>query len=312
MNIPLISHEIPKTLFPYHDFISDYPYVLAHLLLEGTNHYDEEYTKFYEEKLKSAKYSILDNSLYELGDSIDYKLLYELGEKYKPTHLILPDKLHDREITMDRTMRYLVDFRKNSSPSFIGVIQGRNLNELFQMYYFYCSIPEIKIIALPLYILPETNIDFEDNKPLYEYEAQFLTNTNPCYHSQSLYSFSKRIENDITPPIQCYELFRVGIVKELMIEFDNQLPKPIHLLGCLTPLEYLQYSKLDKANIFSIDSSTPIVYGWNGIKIHKEMKEKKPNDKIAENLNKSISQEQLALIAKNVLTIRHFLYSSKN
>ena len=30
--MPLISHEIPKALFSRHDEVSDYPYVLGHLL----------------------------------------------------------------------------------------------------------------------------------------------------------------------------------------------------------------------------------------------------------------------------------------
>ena len=97
----LVSHEIPKQLFPSHDFISDYPYVLAHLLMEDTKHYDKEYAEFYKNKLKEEEYSILDNSCYELGDSIDYKILYELGEQYKPSHLILPDCLHEMQITKD-------------------------------------------------------------------------------------------------------------------------------------------------------------------------------------------------------------------
>jgi len=38
----LISHEIPKQLFPIHDIINDYPYVLGHLL-----NLDKEYAAFF-------------------------------------------------------------------------------------------------------------------------------------------------------------------------------------------------------------------------------------------------------------------------
>ena len=51
--MPLISHEIPKALFPRHDEVSDYPYVLGHLL-----NLDTEYADFYKEKLKTAEYKI--------------------------------------------------------------------------------------------------------------------------------------------------------------------------------------------------------------------------------------------------------------
>ena len=43
--MPLISHEIPKALFDRHDEVSDYPYVLGHLLS-----LDTEYADFYKEK----------------------------------------------------------------------------------------------------------------------------------------------------------------------------------------------------------------------------------------------------------------------
>ena len=49
--MPLISHEIPKALFDRHDEVSDYPYVLGHLLS-----LDTEYADFYkalpEDKIK--------------------------------------------------------------------------------------------------------------------------------------------------------------------------------------------------------------------------------------------------------------------
>ena len=50
--MPLISHEIPKALFDRHDEVSDYPYVLGHLLS-----LDTEYADFYKK--------ILDKSVYD-------------------------------------------------------------------------------------------------------------------------------------------------------------------------------------------------------------------------------------------------------
>lgn len=65
-----ISHEIPKQLFPFHDNISDYPYCLAHLLIEGSEYYDKDYADFYKSKMKGASFSILDNSCLDYYSNI--------------------------------------------------------------------------------------------------------------------------------------------------------------------------------------------------------------------------------------------------
>jgi len=275
----LISHEMPKQLFPIHDFLNDYPYILAHLLMEGTEHYDKEYADFYREKLKESPYSILDNSLFELGDSIDYNILYKLGEEYKPTHLILPDKSHNKEVTMEQTMRYLLDYGKVSTPKFIGVVHGKKFEEILQMYQFYCTIPQIDIIAFPLNTLSFT--DWSTSHP-----------------------YSVNIEAR-------YKLHRVEIVDKLARLFNCNLPKKIHLLGCITPVEYFYYNNSIKNNIFSIDTSAPIIYGWNDIDLtYKDLLNiPKPKDKLAENLDIKLNSKQMNLIAKNVKHLRNILIS---
>ena len=309
---PLISHEIPLNLFPYHDFVSDFPYLLAHLLISNTHYYNKEYADFYKKKLETSKFSMLNNSCYELGDAIDYKTLYQLGEEYKPSHLILPDCLNNKEITMERAMRYLIEYGKQSTPKFVGVIQGKTLENLFQMFYFYSTIDQIDIIAIPLYCLPkeslkETIKNFGGNNSYhkiieqiygeYTYKIQTSKKTSEKYEKTS-----KKYEK-----VQ-YDLLRIGIVKELMDNFNYILPKKIHLLDCLSPNEYQFYLEKELKNINSINTSAPIVYGWNNIEIQNfyDFDLIKPKEKIAENLYKGLSQKQLNLIAKNIKTIRNF------
>jgi hypothetical protein len=306
-----ISHEIPLNLFDRHDFISDYPYVLAHLLLPNLGFFNSTYADFYREKIKTSPYSILDNSLYELGDSIDYKLLYELGEEYKPSHLILPDCLNNREVTMERAIRYLADFGKQSTPKFIGVIQGKSLEELFQMFYFYSTIDQVDIIALPLYTIPKGDKDllwncideFHEKNPY----RKIISSLQEDYIATVPEGTTAEQSRDKYAEI-AYNLYRVGVVKELMAEFNNTLPKKIHLLGCLTPNEYQFYTELDKSQMHSIDTSAPIVYGWNNVEIPKALDFNlvKPKEKIAENLDKQFSRENMDMIAKNIKTIRNF------
>jgi hypothetical protein len=145
-----ISHEIPKQLFSRHDEISDYPYVLGHLLNQDT-----EYADFYKEKLQTAAYSILDNSAFELGQSIPMEELYELGEEYKPSHLVLPDKVNDYDQTMDNAIKYLDNYRSDKLK-YIGVCQGETFERIADCMDFYMS-KDVDIIALPFDLVPDSD-----------------------------------------------------------------------------------------------------------------------------------------------------------
>lgn len=145
-----ISHEIPKQLFQYHDLISDYPYVLGHLLNE-----DKEYTDFYREKLKTAPFSILDNSAFELGESIPMQELYELGKEFNPTHLVLPDKVNDYRQTMENAVKYLNEYAQDDL-NYIGVCQGETFDQIADCIDFYTE-KGIDIIALPFDLVPDSD-----------------------------------------------------------------------------------------------------------------------------------------------------------
>lgn len=143
-----ISHEIPKTLFEVHDLINDYPYVLAHLLMKGTEYYDKDYDEFYVNKLKEAEYSILDNSCYELGYPIDSFVLHSIGEKYKPSHIVIPDVYQDMKGTIESTFNYINQYKSKSTPKFLAVIQGTNINEYKQCFDVFYNEPSIDIIGI--------------------------------------------------------------------------------------------------------------------------------------------------------------------
>ena len=145
-----ISHEIPKQLFPYHDLISDYPYVLGHLLNK-----DIEYTEFYKQKLQTAPFSILDNSAFELGESIPMQELYELGKEFNPTHLVLPDRVNDYKQTMANAVEYLGKY-KHEWVEYIGVCQGDTFEQIADCIDFYMD-KGVDIIALPFDLVPDSD-----------------------------------------------------------------------------------------------------------------------------------------------------------
>lgn len=272
-----ISHEIPISLFPQHDFINDYAYVLAHLLLP--KHYNKEYAAFYKQKIQELEYSILDNSCFELGNSIDYKELYKLGEEYKPSHIILPDSLHDSKVTKGNIELYLKEFSKCSTPKFIGVLQGKSFEEIEELLQFYLDTEEIDIIAIPFDIMkpaiPENIININQDK-IWRYEVL----TKCIFPYMDRISYRKKVS------------------------FRNK----IHLLGCATPLEFKMYSVRDLRYINSIDTSAPIIYGWNNIDISDlNLDSSKPKDKLAENLEIQLSNKQILNIAKNLHSFRKFI-----
>ena len=75
-----ISHEIPRCLIDEHqDFISDYQFVLLHKILEDKN-YAELVCAF----AGCGEFTYLDNSCFELGESLDNEILYEWFTRLEP------------------------------------------------------------------------------------------------------------------------------------------------------------------------------------------------------------------------------------
>lgn len=141
-----ISHEVPVELFADSQYFNDYPYVLGHLIK-----LNPDYKEFYKEQLEVADFSILDNSAFELGKSIPFDELMSVARELKPTHLVLPDTVHDMNRTLIDSLDFLDEFGKeldelNIEP--IGVVQGDTFGELYnciQKYIyagiFYIAIP---------------------------------------------------------------------------------------------------------------------------------------------------------------------------
>lgn len=265
----LISHEIPKSLFGMHDLINDYPYVLAHLIGQ-----DREYTEFYIEKCKSAPYSILDNSAFELGKSVDFEVLCKAADLVKPTHVVIPDWVND----CGKTLEFLDAFktfilkRYNSAIPFklIAVIQGKDMGELFKCLNAIISVreeylAEIEIIAMPYDTIPGTD-----------------------YHN-----------------------IRYIVFRQMQSILEDEGLK-VHLLGLQNYSEYALYTKEDKKLIHSVDSSAPIIYGWNKVKFGFGGTDvPKFREKLADNLHKVIDSEQLDAITHNVLHIRQIIKGRK-
>lgn len=264
--MPLISHELPKSLFPIHNLINDYPYVLAHLINRDT-----EYTDFYVKKCKTASYSILDNSAFELGKSVEYETLLDAAVRIKPTHVVIPDWVNNCDKTIELAESFLTELNKTYSGihkvpfKLIAVLQGTSMEEILKCLHTYAGLKilghPIDTIALPYDTLPDSD-----------------------YHNIR------------------YIIFQM--IKEIVRINDFK----VHLLGLQNYSEYLLYSEEDKKLIYSVDSSAPIVYGWNKIKFGPwGTTMLKPREKLADNLDRPINSQEMDIIAHNVLVIREIL-----
>ncbi len=254
-----VSHEIPIRLFPQHDFINDYPYALAHLLMKGTEHYESTYAKFYKAKLQTAEFSILDNSCYELGEPIDSHILYVLGEEYKPTHLVVPDMYQNMAGTVGSVFRYIEEYGQDSTPKFFAVVQGTTLEEYIECFDVFAKEPTIDIVGVNFKTL-------SDGKG----RQDFLQH---------------------------------------LIETGKDKMKKIHLLGCENASEFLEYSNEVMRIVHSVDTSAPIVHGWNLNKFTNEpFNYEKPDEKIAEHLFKTLNRQQRDMISHNVRMFRSFIH----
>jgi hypothetical protein len=180
----LISHELPKQLLPYHRLINDYPYILGHLIS-----IDKEYANFYKQVIKDHTYSIFDNSAFELGKAIDSKELFDLAIEYKPSHLVLPDTLHDYKQTLERSLDFVKRYKsglERANITLMGVLQGNSFEELYECFGKYRQ-NGINNIAIPFDCIKNSDwhtvraIFFKEFCEQYEWAGNihFLGITNP-------------------------------------------------------------------------------------------------------------------------------------
>ena len=126
----LISHEMPFSLMKKkQDEYNDYLYVLLHRYLKGG-----EYADFADNYKGSV---LLDNSCYELGESLSNEILYATIHKLRPTWFVLPDTLGNKEKTIQRSTEFLMQYDDFGGAIPIGVAQGASGTEIIDCYKYF-------------------------------------------------------------------------------------------------------------------------------------------------------------------------------
>lgn len=218
----MISHEIPLSLIDKHQSkISDYMYLLLHKLIEDPVYAQKAFD------YKAAGGTVyLDNSCFELGESLDDELLYEWCKKLDPDIVVLPDVLGDRDATLARTFGFLQKYPHVASYG-MAVAQGKNRQELIECYAAmrdYRSEDDyyIEMLALPF-----------------------------------VFKWA-----DKEPKAQADE--RIKLINHMIDTCVVDRGRRHHLLGTWQAREFAHYRNFKYGWIWSIDTSNPIMAAIDG------------------------------------------------
>ena len=137
--MPLISHEVPRSLLKQSRAFNDYDYAFAHLYT------DPDFLAFYKESVDLGRKVLLDNSAFELGAGI-FDTFGDIVADLKPTWYVVPDVRHDGPATIASYERFIEKFPGLPGTA-ICAIQGDSFDALADCYKF--MIEKTKKIAIP-------------------------------------------------------------------------------------------------------------------------------------------------------------------
>jgi len=222
-----LSHEVPICLLEDSLDFNDYQYCLPHLLDK-----DEDYKNFFYKVKKDGVYTIMDNSLHELGVAYgEDRLLYWIDE-LQPNEFIVPDVWQDTNASIVNARKWAqINLPKGVTK--VAVVQAQNFLDAIICYQTYKDLGYKKIA--------------------FSYGAEYyLEHSN--HPNKNLAKALGRIE-------VVGRMYSIGII---------QPNDRVHLLGCQVPQEFSWYK--DAGFIETIDTSNPIMatidgiqYGRNGL-----------------------------------------------
>ena len=77
---------------------------------------------------------LLDNSIFQLGESFSNDKFAQWVQKLKPTYYIIPDVLDNCQQTIMNIHNWNKDYKKDLPGKTIGVIQGKYRSDLITCY----------------------------------------------------------------------------------------------------------------------------------------------------------------------------------
>jgi len=278
----LVAHEAPLQIMKEVRSLTDYDYALVHLLEEN-----EEYKDFFFESKKMGRKIILDNSLYELGKAYNHEKFIEWLYILEPDEYIIPDVFQDYEANIKSFEEFLVKFDSGTfRGKSIGVIQGRNYQELKDSYLFMREHADKIAISFGYDYFWQQALENCD-------ESIYKTITNQPLKNE------KKVKEVWKPT--AFATFRPKLLKQLIDDGIIDYNKPHHLLGCGLPTEFINYTGDLYSFIESIDTSHPVLMGYN-LKSYEYTAnlEHKISEKMVDIFDNKVSDVQLECVEENI------------
>ena len=196
-----LSHEVPFCLLEQNLKWSDYQYCLPHLMEEN-----ETYRNFFLKCKENGVEIYLDNSLHELGESVNDELLIKWVNILEPTTFFVPDVWEDMTGSIVNARRWST-IKVPEKTTKVAVVQAKSLHEA--------------------YLCVQTYKDLGYKKIAFSYGAQYYHDLAP--HPDK--DFGKAIGRFIVLSQMCED--------KLLYPTDR-----IHLLGTASPIEFGLYKNI--------------------------------------------------------------------
>jgi len=263
----LISHESPISLLQESLKYNDYDYILVHLLEQ-----EPEYLSFFENNSKNGRRSIMDTSIFELGEAFDIEKYAYWVDRIKTTVYILPDVLENCNQTIRNTQEFKEKYSSKLKGNTIGVIQGKSYEELVSCYKCLDKVLNVDKIAI--------SFDYSFYKHLFSHPNKWVS----------------------------FMMGRVMLINKLVNDNILNTKKPHHLLGCSNPIEFKFYKNSLYDFIDSIDTSSPIVHGLHNITYNEDIGNwDKVTVKLADLIKATPTEENIACINNNIRLFKNYV-----
>lgn len=257
-----VSHESPISMLEHSRTYNDYAYALVHLFETHPRYYNF----FKVTRTCSDTPVLLDNSIFELKKAFDPEKYVGWIDKLEPNYYIVPDVLEDCEGTCGAWNDWMSRHTDNShalgnGALKIGVVQGKNWNDLVECYRFMADNAEYVAIS---------------------FDYSYYQHTGYC-------------ANTADPPrLAKMKSGRTRFIRQLIDEGIWCWDKPHHLLGCSLASEFRWYVDNNIHNIKSCDTSNPVVAAIKGARYNDDMGlNHKPTTLLADLIDYEMTDDQI-------------------
>jgi len=219
------------------------------------------YKEFFLKAREEGRFIIMDNGLFEGVKHTDEDLIEKIN-LIKPDIFIVPDEWNDSVQTSYSATKWMNELKSQlpSETNLMVVLQGNSFNDFYFVY----------------------KNAFKDGYKHFAFN-----------HSSKAYQHEFKHKN----PIINSMMGRIDFITKF---FSMRLFEPtdyIHLLGCSTLAEFIFYKGYP---INSVDTSNPVILGLTGKEYDNDTVFTKPEGKIEEFMDKSLTDREIDDILYNI------------